>query len=702
MNRNASSARPVAVAIGTAFALAAAAGHAQNTLEEVVVTAQRLGEQIEAEQALTPGGVTVIDGEGLYERSVSNLTDLLRYVPGVWSQSGWGSDELFFSSRGSNLDATDYDKNGVKLFQDGLPITTADGNNHNRVLDPLGARYAVVARGANALTYGASTLGGAFDFLSPTARTTEPLSIYATGGSDGLVSGRVTAGRIADDFDGLVALESKTYDGYRDHSAQDRQGLYANGGWQISDAVTMRLYATYIDNDEELPRGLTLEQIAEDPDQAAPSAITGDNRKDVQTARLAFTAAWQIDPSSTLQFGLSYEDQSLYHPIVDVRGADPDGPGPELGPQFFSLLIDTDHTNLGGMIRYNTKRGAHDLLLGLNYGDTDVKGGYYGNLFGERNGLMQNVEERADGYEAFVVDRWQLSDTWTLVYGAQAVDTSRDVHEIDPNGDTIRHPRGDYSSLNPRLGAIYSLSATNELFASVSKLFEAPTTFELEDDVRANNELLEPMEGTVLEVGVRGETAPDAGTRWHWDVAVYYAKIDDEILSVEDPDAPGTSLSSNVDGTIHAGLEALIGATFAVGNGNVHRLEPLVSLALNDFSFDGDSTYGDNDLPAAPTYAVRGEVIYRHRSGFHVGPTFDLIGKRYVDSANTTEVDAYELLGLRGGFATAGWEIFAELRNLTDEDYIATFSVLNQATGDDDIYMPGAPSSAYVGARWSF
>lgn len=46
-------------------------------------------------------------------------------------------------------------------------MTTADGNNHNRVVDPLTARYISVARGANALTCGASTLGGAIDFTSP-------------------------------------------------------------------------------------------------------------------------------------------------------------------------------------------------------------------------------------------------------------------------------------------------------------------------------------------------------------------------------------------------------------------------------------------------------------------------------------------------------------------------------------------------------
>ena len=28
---------------------------------------------------------------------------------------------------------------------------------------------------------------------------------------------------------------------------------------------------------------------------------------------------------------------------------------------------------------------------------------------------------------------------------------------------------------------------------------------------------------------------------WHWDVAAYYARIRDEILSVDDPAAPGTA-----------------------------------------------------------------------------------------------------------------------------------------------------------------
>ena len=42
-------------------------------------------------------------------------------------------------------------------------------------------------------------------------------------------------------------------------------------------------------------------------------------------------------------------------------------------------------------------------------------------------------------------------------------------------------------------------------------------------------------------------------------------------------------------------------------------------------------------------------------------------------------MDGYALLGLRAGFSGRRWEVFADLRNLFDEEYIATLSVLNVA-----------------------
>jgi iron complex outermembrane receptor protein len=239
-----------------------------------------------------------------------------------------------------------------------------------------------------------------------------------------------------------------------------------------------------------------------------------------------------------------------------------------------------------------------------------------------------------------------------------------------------------------------------DLFASVSGLYEPPTNFELEDEATGSNAILEAMSGTVLEIGTRGRRVNAAGRELYWEASLYYAQIDDEILSVDDPSAPGTSLSANIDGTTHAGLEAAFGAELPVGNGTV--LAPRLSLAINEFSFDGDPNYGDNDLPAAPGYVLRGELMYRHAGGFFVGPTFDVVDERFADFMNTYDVDSYTLLGLRAGWSQERFNVFAELVNATDERYVSVISVLDAAAADAAVLSPGTPRSLYFGIEGRF
>lgn len=672
----------------------------QTLQESVVVTGERARAEIEAQRASTPGAVTILDGDELYTRHVNNLADMLRYAPGVFADSGYGNDELFFSSRGSNLDAVDYDKNGVKLLQDGLPVTTADGNNHNRVIDPLTARYASVARGANALTYGASTLGGAIDFVSPTARNSAPLSAFIDSGSFGSLNGRVTVGGTGDRIDGLVTVEGRQFEGYREHSGQERFGIYANAGWQLSDRTRAQVFGTYVNNDIRLPGALTRSEVAADPGQASAAALDGNYGKIVKTGRGAVKLTHTIDADASFTAGVSYEGQSLFHPIVNQVFVDFDGPGPNAPVEVFSLLIDTDHRDLAAMARYDTRMGAHDVLVGVNYGKGSVTGGNYRNLHGQRNGLTEHYDSDSDSTEVFVVDRWRASSRWTAVFGAQVVSAARAVLVTNAVTNAVSNPDNRFTTVNPRAGVIAAAGRKGEFYGNVSRLFEAPTTFQLIDDVRGGNTTLEPMSGAVAEVGWRSTLTPATGVRWTWDIAAYFARISNEILSTDDPNASGNTLVTNIDRTTHAGVEALVSGSIPVGDR--HRVEPRVSVTLNRFRFDGDAVWGRNRLPAAPVYGVRGEVLYRHASGVYAGPTFDLIGDRYADFANSYVVDGYELMGLRAGLSAGRWELFGEVRNLFDRDYIATLGVLNAASADARVLYPGAPRSAYTGVRLSF
>ena len=143
-----------------------------------------------------------------------------------------------------------------------------------------------------------------------------------------------------------------------------------------------------------------------------------------------------------------------------------------------------------------------------------------------------------------------------------------------------------------------------------------------------------------------------------------------------------------------------MGASFDISGG--HRIEPLINATFNAFSFDSDPTYGNNRLPAAPRWFARGEVMYANTSGFRIGPTFDFVGARYIDFANTQRVGSYGLFGARAEYETGQWNVFAEARNLADKDYVGGVVVKTRAGASDALLHPGAPRSIYVGARYQF
>ena len=131
---------PLIAALSTALSLGISA-HAwtqESGVETIVVTDRALQSEID----LTAGAVPTLHRR---RRAASNATrraspTCSATCPASGPKSSQGSDAMSFSSRGSNLDATDYDSNGIEVVQDGLPVTTADGNNHNRVVDPLSVR----------------------------------------------------------------------------------------------------------------------------------------------------------------------------------------------------------------------------------------------------------------------------------------------------------------------------------------------------------------------------------------------------------------------------------------------------------------------------------------------------------------------------------------------------------------------------------
>jgi len=131
---------------------------------------------------LTPGGVDLIDAETYKSGRASTFQDMLGWSPGVFIQPRFGSEESRLSIRGSGLQRT-FHLRGIKLLQDGVPINQADGGGDFQAVEPLALRYIEVFRGANALSYGSTTLGGAINFVSPSGYDAFPFQARGPPGS---------------------------------------------------------------------------------------------------------------------------------------------------------------------------------------------------------------------------------------------------------------------------------------------------------------------------------------------------------------------------------------------------------------------------------------------------------------------------------------------------------------------------------------
>ena len=107
------------------------------------------------------------------------------------------------SIRGSGL-SRNFHLRGVQLFMDGIPINTADGYGDFQEIDPSAYRYVEVFKGANALRFGANSLGGAINFVTPSGRDARTFDGRIDGGSFGFARGQASTGGVRGPFDWFV------------------------------------------------------------------------------------------------------------------------------------------------------------------------------------------------------------------------------------------------------------------------------------------------------------------------------------------------------------------------------------------------------------------------------------------------------------------------------------------------------------------
>jgi len=675
-------------------------------------------EQTREELAKTPGAVAVVDADS-YKRSTPALTikDALDYTPGVFAQPKWG-DDTRLSIRGSGL-SRNFHLRSVQLYMDGIPISTADGYGDFQEIDPSAYRLIEVYKGANALRFGANSLGGAINFVTPTGRDAQ--ASVAQGGIDigsfGFRRLQASSSGVHGATDYFVTGAWQQFDGFRDHSSGESLRFSGNVGYQLSENVETRFYMNANRVRQNIPGAVTREAALDDPKGANGFNVLNDWERDIDTLRFANKTTFRLAETTTVDVGAFIVDRHLKHPIfqwLDYKYLD---------YGLFSRLV--DEREVAGH--------ANRFVAGVNLHNGDNDARQYRNLRGlvpggDKGDKTFDADQKSRNVSAYAENTFYVVPNVGLVAGLQYLyaKRSQDDHFLI-DGDASGSK--SFSLASPKFGVLWDIDPTWQAFANISRSVEVPSYGENNFTGAA---LAKPQKAWTYEIGTRGRRED-----FFWDAAVYRMEIKDE-LQCQDPNAAGACQVVNLDSTIHQGVEFGFGAAvlkglFVKGGEGLVTKDGVVesggdalwinlAYTYNDFRFDKGNrlNYGDpalpptedidgNRLPGAPKHFVRAEALYKHPSGFYAGPNVEWVPQAYfVDNANTEKTKAYALLGAKAGYDAGGsFSAYVEARNLTNEKYISSVSIAgratNRVTGQSSnlsLYEPGAGRAIYAGVKY--
>lgn len=691
--------------------------------------------QLRKELMTNVGAVQFIDQNTPEQqtRYVFDLRDQLKDTPGVYVESRYGQ-ELRITMRGSNL-TRDYHLRGLELLQDGIPMNYADGSGDVYQIDPHYYRATEVYKGGNALAYGSSMLGGAINFVSPTAYTAlAPNVLSIDAGSFGAIRGQAQASRVVGNFDLLINGTFTKQDGFREHEKTNYTQINGNFGYRFTEQLETRLYYGIYNTWQQLPGTLGLDEALHNPTTSMapfPAGVGADafgsnQQRNEQNYRISNKTSYKSDIGQ-IDINSWYINSNLYHPVfvvIEQRqqnwGVQPrltstfDIAGHENnliagGRVWGSGGTDNWYQNFNGMVAnpYGgvPPFGSPPMPFPVNamysfppysfnglaqFGAVNSCFGFCGTFINPGfSPQMRNNVANAFNVEGFFEDRVTIIPRLQFMFGAKWFSDTRNYSMLGgiPYEPVPGSNGKNYQAINPKVGLMFNATSDTQFFADMTGSRDVPDFIDLTQGhfppiapgaLNAYNTYgqqftpLRMQKGWTGEIGSRGHW-----DRFSWDITYYYTALSDELLKFnQDPGAGYPATTFNAPHTIHQGVE--LGASIDLlrdlagpDAGDVVKLAQVWT--YNNFYFDNNAIYGNNQLPGIPRHVLRTTLSYTRPDGVYLAPQADWVPEgAYVDYAHTLHAPGYFLLGMQGGMKLPnGMTFYVDGRNLTNRTWVS-------------------------------
>jgi iron complex outermembrane recepter protein len=517
--------------------------------QTVVVTGSVMQRSLEE----APYAISVVERDALRSAGpMLSLSESMARVPGLVVNNRWNyAQDQQISARGFGARAG-FGVRGVRLYSDGIPASGPDGQGQVSHFDLAGAQRVEVLRGPFSVLYGNSS-GGVISLISMPPRSAEVEAGLDAGGF-GLRQGRVTAAApLGGGFDVRAGASKMRVDGFRPHSAAERDLANLRLGWQGErDTVTVLL--NHLDQPAQDPLGLSREQFDTDPLQTTAEALLYDTRKNTRQTQGGASWRHRFDTGALREVQLAvYTGQRGVTQWLSISPV-----LQQASPRQGGGVIDFDRDFQGAEARLRWAWDGVDVVAGLAADrQRDQRRGfenYRGDTLGVVGELRREETNRASSNDVFVQGEWALGRGLTASAGLRSgrVELQTDDAFLS-NGDDAGQRSFRYT--NPVLGLRWQAAPGLNLYASAARGHESPTLGELAyrpDGAGGFNDALNAQTSRQMELGARGRAAG-----WEADFTFFEARTADEIGVATN--ASGRASFQNVGRTLRRGAELSAG-----------------------------------------------------------------------------------------------------------------------------------------------
>lgn len=692
---------PLALAMAAAFAGEGAQDGV--ALGEITVTATREGQLV----AETPASVGVIKEATLRQVKPTHPSEIMGQTPGVWVNVTGGEGHQTAIRQPLST-------NPVYLYlEDGIPTRSTGFFNHNALYEvnlPM-AGGIEINKGPGSALYGSDAIGGVINVMTrkPPSKPEADLSLEA--GSYGWGRAMLSGGSAFGDNAVRADVNLSHTDGWRDHTAYDRQSATVRWDRALGDDATLKTVAAYSHINQETAgsSAISLNDYTNNP----RSNYTPISFRRVEAFRLSSAYERETD-DSLLSITPYYRNNSMdllanwslsYDPTVYTTANQSFGALIKYRKDFAPLRtrliagVDLDYSpgsRLENSINTTTSGAGYTRVytgytLGARVYDYDVT--YHG-VSPYVHGEFSPLEKlRVTGGLRYDMVGYRFSNN----LGTAPITVGTRVY--GQVGDTDI----DYSHLSPKLGATYAFSEQLNGFAAYNHAFRAPSEGQLFRPSPAANaadantaanaaRALKPIKVDSFELGLRGK----ANATLNYEISAYYMTKKDDILSSKDPITTASTVT-NAGKTLHRGIELGLGAQLT----SQWRIDTALSYALHTYekwvSKDGD--FSGREMALAPRTIANTRLTWGQAESALAQLEWQQFGSWYSNDSNSSKYGGHAIFNLRGSYPLArDLSLFANVHNLADKRYAESTGV----SFGNDTYSPGLPRTFTVGlqSRW--